>query len=436
MKRNAIVNLLAGLFCLLACSSRAMDVADSLSPYNRTRPVRLHSRYIVLHTTEANERSSLNKLRDNGEAHYLVGTKGKIYRLVDSRRVAKHAGVSMWEGHRGLDDWSIGIEVVGYHDREITAAQYKALRELLTYLQNKYDIPDERVLTHSMVAYGEPNQWHRRSHRGRKRCGMLFARERVRAQLGLTAKPSFDPDVRAGRLVVGDEHLVMVLYGSPSRSEKEYRQLSKSGRDVITKKSTPWDVAGVQYNKSGTLYIFPDGRERRGSEIRDWTAIPVGTKVVFRSTEVDVAVPSPDPVAAVQPASVTPPALDAQAPIRSREPGIEGVKYIGVDGKDARQVAGDRCRERETIYLLPDGRIRCGSELLDDELDRLDEKTAVLIGYTCVGHISNQRTARQLCADRWNRTDTYYRLSDGRLVAGHELQNQELPRNTLVFCRN
>ncbi|MDD2238235.1 MAG: N-acetylmuramoyl-L-alanine amidase, partial [Kiritimatiellae bacterium] len=409
---------------------QAMEMVDSLSPYSRTRGVRPHTRYIVLHTTEAHEKSSLNKLRENGEAHYLVGARGVVYRIVDTRKIARHAGVSMWEGHRGIDDWAIGIEVVGYHDREITAAQYRALRELLSFLQSQYTIPDERVITHSMVAYGEPNKWHKKPHRGRKRCGMLFARDRVRAQLGLTAKPAYDPDVRAGRLVAADEHLELVLYGSPSRSEKEYLRLSKSGRDVITKNSTPWDVAGADYNKASTLYIFPDGSERKGSEIRDWATIPAGTKVVLSPEERYVALPASASAARIT-AAVRP-----VQPTRMRVPGVPGVKYIGADGENARQVAGERYREPETIYLLPDGCVRNGQELKEAELDRLAEKTAVLIGYTCVGYTSNRHTAQHLCADRWNHPDTFYRLSDGRLVAGHELQNANLPRNTLVFCRN
>ena len=407
-----------------------MDVVDSLSPLNRARALRPHTRYIVLHTTEAHEKSSLNKLRENGEAHYLVGVRGVVYRLVDVRKIAKHAGVSMWEGRRGLDDWSIGIEVVGYHDREITAAQYRALRELLTFLQGQYNIPDERVLTHSMVAYGNPNKWHKKPHRGRKRCGMLFARDRVRAQLGLKAKAQYDPDVRAGRLMAADEHLELVLYGSPSRSEKEYHRLSRSGRDVITKRSTPWDVAGADYNKRSTLYIFPDGRELRGSEIRDWTTIPSGTKVVFQAEERYAGAP-------VSPVEERTAGASVQvAPKRVRLPGVPGVKYIGTDGESARQVAGERWSDAGTIYLLPDGRVRNGQDFEEEELDRLAEKTAVLIGYTCVGYTSSHRTARHLCADRWNCPDTFYRLSDGRLLAGHELQDADLPRNTLVFRRN
>ena len=79
------------------------------------------------------------------------------------------------------------------------------------------------MLTHSQVAYGAPNKWQPRSHRGRKRCGMMFAMPSVRSKLNLTARPAFDPDVKAGRLVVGDAYLAQVLYG-PSRQGENDRQ--------------------------------------------------------------------------------------------------------------------------------------------------------------------------------------------------------------------
>jgi len=67
---------------------------------------------------------------------------------------------------------------------------------------------------HSHVAYGAPNKWHKTKHRGRKRCGMLFAMPSVRRQLGLTTRPAFDPDTRAGRLSNADDYLRRVLYGN------------------------------------------------------------------------------------------------------------------------------------------------------------------------------------------------------------------------------
>ena len=175
--------------------------------------VRASTELIVLHTTEAPARSSLNKLSDRGEAHFCVTEEGQVYAIVDRDREAFHAGRSMWNGKEDVDKFSIGIECVGYHDKAMPSVQLTAIRELVKELQRMYRIPDERVVCHSHVAYGSPNKWQRRRHRGRKRCGMLFAMPSVRRVLNLGARPAFDADTRAGRLVVGDDYLQKVLYG-------------------------------------------------------------------------------------------------------------------------------------------------------------------------------------------------------------------------------
>ena len=172
------------------------------------------TRLIVLHTTEAHARSSLNKLSERGEAHYCVTEKGEAYRIVDRDREAFHAGRSMWNAKEDCDEFSIGIEVVGWHDKSMPLKQLEALKELVARLKKMYGIADAQVVCHSHVAYGAPNTWHKCKHRGRKRCGMLFAMPSVRAKLGLRARPGHDPDVRAKRLVQADPYLNSVLYGS------------------------------------------------------------------------------------------------------------------------------------------------------------------------------------------------------------------------------
>lgn len=184
------------------------------SPRNPERKIRRSTELIVLHTTEAPARSSLNKVSDRGECHYVVTEDGRIYRIVDRDREAFHAGRSMWNGREDVDKFSVGIECVGYHDKAMPTVQLRAIRTLVKELQALYGIPDERVVSHSHVAYGAPNKWHRHRHRGRKRCAMLFAMKSVRAQLGLKTRPARDPDTRAGRLVVGDKYLQRVLYGN------------------------------------------------------------------------------------------------------------------------------------------------------------------------------------------------------------------------------
>ena len=193
------------------------------SPRNPERRVRASTELIVLHTTEAPARSSLNKLSDRGEAHFCVTEEGGVYAIVDRDRVAFHAGRSMWNGKEDVDNFSIGIECVGYHDKPMPMAQLAAIRTLVKDLKAMYRIPDERVVCHSHVAYGSPNKWQKRKHRGRKRCGMLFAMPSVRRVLDLKSRPAVDADTRAGRLVVGDDYLQGVLYGKTDTMVAAYR---------------------------------------------------------------------------------------------------------------------------------------------------------------------------------------------------------------------
>ena len=214
---------------LLPARVLAINASDRYrSPRNPERKIRRSTELIVLHTTEAAERGSLIKLCDRGEAHFCVTEDGSVYRIVDRDREAFHAGRSMWNGKEDVDKFSIGIECVGYHDKAMPVAQIEAIKKLVKELQSMYRLSDDKVVCHSHVAYGAPNRWHRQKHRGRKRCGMLFAMPSVRAQLDLKKRPSYDADVRAKRLVVGDDYLRKVLYGNVDTMVAAYKKQKKS----------------------------------------------------------------------------------------------------------------------------------------------------------------------------------------------------------------
>ena len=55
-------------FCNLASG---LQITSYFSPRNRERPRRPHTWYIILHTTEGPKKGSLNKVRKNGECHYV-----------------------------------------------------------------------------------------------------------------------------------------------------------------------------------------------------------------------------------------------------------------------------------------------------------------------------------------------------------------------------
>jgi len=389
------------LFAVLAADVGGMQISNSYSPFNTKRAMRKRTDYIILHTTEGAMKGSLSKLCRYGEAHYLVGPDGHVYRIINKHRIAMHAGRSMWRGRTNLDEVSVGIEVVGSHNRNITSAQYKSLRELISELQKIYKIPDERVLTHSMVAYGAPNRWHKYSHRGRKRCGMLFAKHDVRKKLGLDKQPLYDPDVRAGRLKNADPYLAKVLYGSANEQLQAAARYKSDDAMIISANRSAWDIARDKYKSAETMYIFPDGKKLHGNEIKDWKAMQAGTRVVLSDMQSE------------------------------NEP--EGLMVIGKDGNSAAGIAGAEVRAASTIYFLKDGRVRQGNELSAGAVNALPKGTRILVGYVHGGYINAKRSAFDICGEKWKTSSTFYRLSDGSIVSGCKVNPGAIPPQTMVF---
>jgi hypothetical protein len=392
-----------------------LRISNHFSPRNKHRPLRPHTLYIVLHTTEGVEAGSLDKVWRRGEAHYFVTANGNVLRIIGRAKIATHAGRSMWEGHRNIDNYSIGIEVVGRHDQYITEAQHAALHELLRQLKAIYRIPDKRVLTHSMVAYGRPNRFYAYDHRGRKRCGMIFARPDVRLKLGLASAPGHDVDVEAGRLRVGDVELYKFLYASGPAAAGAGAQAHAPAlplpaeSNTVTKGWTPWHIARERYDQPDTVYVFPDGKRLRGDQIQDWNKIPEGTRVLVAEGE------------------------DEQS--------MEGFLEIGKDGDSARALAGDAFDKATTIYFLPDGLIRTGHDLWSSNsfralLEHLPAGTRVLVGYVYGGYVKTSRPPSSIAGIKWNYPSTYYRFPDGRIVSGDEIGDTAIPVRTLVFYQH
>ena len=217
--------------------------------------------YIVVHTSEGGLNSALKviskgkvvngrRLTPGGHAHYVIARNGKTYRTLDKKYVADHAGTSIWDGVSDISKVSVGIELVGYHYAEITREQYRSLELLLDLLQKIYDLEDRQVLTHSQVAYGEPNRWIREDHRGRKRCAKNFDRSKA----GLGATWAFDPDVRSGRLAA-DAELAGIYYGGGGIVA------GATGSNVISEDNTAWNIAGDDYDDRDHPVQIP-GRTR------------------------------------------------------------------------------------------------------------------------------------------------------------------------------
>lgn len=89
-------------------------------------------------------------------AHYVVGEAGEVWRLVDEKERAWHAGKSLWEGRDDTNARSVGIEIVnGGHDYGLPPfadAQIDAVIALVQDITRRHGLAPHRVVGHSDVA--------------------------------------------------------------------------------------------------------------------------------------------------------------------------------------------------------------------------------------------------------------------------------------------
>jgi hypothetical protein len=377
-------------------------IVDYRQYVNRRFPKvpRKATQYIIVHTAEAGLTNTLRvvtqgkRLRGGrrtygGHAHYVIGRDGKTYRTLDKRYRADHAGKSMWNRQTNLSNVSIGIELVGYHHSTITNAQYRSLELLLDILQRIYRLEDTDVLTHSQVAYGGPNPWFRRDHRGRKRCAQNFNR----AAAGLTSGWTYDPDVKAGRLLP-DRELATILYTpkpAPRRS---------SNAHVITASRSAWMIAGEKYNDATTLYRLPSGAvvagDRMGARV-GWRRVPPGTVVTLDT-----------PIATA------------------------GGDRVIKNGNTPWGLAGTAYKRKTTHYLFPNGVIKNGQQI--SNWAGIPDHTQVFVGYQGPYRITSSRPPIVIAGNRYRDRDTLYVFPDRRILSGAEIKNwKRLPRGVRML---
>lgn len=106
------------LSLLVSCTSR--NNITQLKSNNYSYRVKS----LVMHFTAVNYQASVNYLVNEGggvSSHYLIpqlndssytNSKIEVLQLVDENERAWHAGISYWQGRTGLNDSSIGIEIV------------------------------------------------------------------------------------------------------------------------------------------------------------------------------------------------------------------------------------------------------------------------------------------------------------------------------------
>ena len=437
MRRAFIVGLTATLLGLSATDLAALKIIDYQKRLNPrfAKRARKSTRHIVIHSTEGSLPSSLRTLSRGkvrrrryvsrgGHAHYLIAKNGTVYRILDPRFRANHAGVSMWNGLKGLSDHSLGIELEGYHNVPFTDRQYRSLKELLGILQKRFRVKDKDVLGHYRVAYSKPNRFHRKRLRGRKKDPGADNFDRRRA--GLTDQYPHDPDVVAGR-IGGDPDRVQLARKSQSQTPARKPQSQTPARkaekredngsltapaadrqrgNTITASRTAWKIAGRQYKAATTLYRFPDGRSLRGHEIQDWSDIPPGTQIELGVEE--------DKVVSAERAEV----------------------LLPVIGKDMSpwKIANALHNSSFTYYLYPSGKILAGHRI--ERFADVPSGTRVLIAYRRVPRPSTEDPLGEDLDDVFLSHQTLYLLPDGALQSGEQIENfARLPRGTIAFTK-
>ena len=114
----------------------------------------LHSSYDAMGNNPYSVSGLISEYKQYGVSpHYLIDRKGNIYRLVEDKNIAWHAGVSkVPDGRANVNNFSIGIEIMNTKTDDYTKQQYQATQNLIDYLKKEYKI--KYVLGHNDIASG------------------------------------------------------------------------------------------------------------------------------------------------------------------------------------------------------------------------------------------------------------------------------------------
>jgi len=115
---------------------------------------------IVLHyTAMASAGAALARLRDPAaevSAHYLIAEDGRLWRLVDERDRAWHAGAGAWGNVADVNSRSVGIELANAGPAgglpPFPEPQMRVLEALLDAVMARWAILPSRVIAHSDMA--------------------------------------------------------------------------------------------------------------------------------------------------------------------------------------------------------------------------------------------------------------------------------------------
>ena len=135
-----------------------MKTCARLSPNFGERRNGLEPELVVIHYTAMDsEEPALERLTDPAcqvSCHYLIGDEGRVFRLVEEKMRAWHAGRGSWGGRGDVNSRSIGIEIANSGRAPFANCQMIALETLLAEILSRWSIPAKGVIGHSDLALG------------------------------------------------------------------------------------------------------------------------------------------------------------------------------------------------------------------------------------------------------------------------------------------
>jgi len=138
-----------------------MRINALFSPnFNKIKRSSKSIKFLIIHYTGMQSgRESIKRLinpKSKVSCHLLINQKGKVYRMVNDKNIAWHAGISCWGKYKNLNNNSIGIELVNkghrhgytnFHEKQILT-----LIKICKQLIKKYKIKKNNIIGHSDIA--------------------------------------------------------------------------------------------------------------------------------------------------------------------------------------------------------------------------------------------------------------------------------------------
>ncbi len=107
----------------------------------------------VINTLEATTRAFQRTAENPVSSHFTIGRDGSIVQNVSTFERAWHAGVSVdAAGHKGTNDYSVGIELVNLNDGKdpYPEAQLMALCGIIAEMKRRF--PIKQLVSHEFIA--------------------------------------------------------------------------------------------------------------------------------------------------------------------------------------------------------------------------------------------------------------------------------------------